>query len=668
MRRLLRLYFALGLCLNISGLSAQNKATDSLISLLAKETSAKLKARLHIKIGKEFISVDTSKAKAHFEKGLAFANEANDDMSRGMYHLYTAYLYCDRGKYQDGLKEFNESSRLFNHFLSEKNIKTSEKDETTGYLLDAELSRGNVFLELYEYDKSVEIFWKVLGLIKNSNVPDKEMAMATTYQSIALAHYHQAQYQTALQYYLQSLPYAEKAGNNNFTAKTNIYISMCYTLINKYDSTAVFLKKAEPVAVTSDDASLKTQFYARSAEWARFTGQWKKAVDFYKYAIENATVTGNTYMQTTFTHSMAKCLLQLNKIDEARQTALNALSLAQSIDKKREILESQKVLADVEAAAGNYKQAFMYIQQYKLGADSLQTTELTEKIQALDKKYQTQLKDEQINLLRKDSEFQKLSIGRKKLFNYLLSTAFLLLLIIAAFIYRSYRHKQKLQQQRIVELETEKQLAATEAVLKGEEQERTRLAKDLHDGLGGMLSGIKYSLNTMKGNMILTPDNAQAFERSIDMLDSSINEMRRVAHNMMPENLVKFGLDTALKDFCNDINQSRALKVHYQSLGLEHTTVDHLTSITIYRIVQELLNNIIKHAFAQNVIVQVSKSDEKISVTVEDDGKGFDTSILDKDKGMGWSNIKNRVEFLKGKLDVKSQAGKGTSILIELNR
>ena len=161
-----------------------------------------------------------------------------------------------------------------------------------------------------------------------------------------------------------------------------------------------------------------------------------------------------------------------------------------------------------------------------------------------------------------------------------------------------------------VNLETEKQLTATEAVLKGEEQERTRLAKDLHDGLGGMLSGIKYSFQTMKRNLIMTPENQQAFERSMDMLDSSIKEMRRVAHNMMPEALVKFGLDTALKDFCNDINQSGALQVNYQSIGMENAVLDQTTAITIYRIVQELINNTMKHAAAKTAIVQVSKTNE----------------------------------------------------------
>ncbi len=171
----------------------------------------------------------------------------------------------------------------------------------------------------------------------------------------------------------------------------------------------------------------------------------------------------------------------------------------------------------------------------------------------------------------------------------------------------------------------------------------------------------------MKGNIIMTPENNQAFERSMDMLDSSIKEMRRVAHNMMPEALVKFGLDTALNDYCNDINQSGALQVSYQSIGLENARIEQTMAITIYRIVQELLNNIMKHAAAKYTIVQVTKTNGQIAVTVEDDGKGFDTTMLKQSNGIGWYNIRNRVDFLKGKLDLRSEQGKGTSVLIELN-
>ena len=145
----------------------------------------------------------------------------------------------------------------------------------------------------------------------------------------------------------------------------------------------------------------------------------------------------------------------------------------------------------------------------------------------------------------------------------------------------------------------------------------------------------------------MTPENTQAFERSMDMLDSSIQEMRRVAHNMMPEALVKFGLDTALKDFCNDINQSGALQVNYQPIDMENAVIEQTTAITIYRIVQELLNNVIKHAAATKVLVQLLAEGDKLVVNVEDDGKGFDPSALSKAEGIGLKNLYSRVEFLK---------------------
>jgi signal transduction histidine kinase len=153
----------------------------------------------------------------------------------------------------------------------------------------------------------------------------------------------------------------------------------------------------------------------------------------------------------------------------------------------------------------------------------------------------------------------------------------------------------------------------------------------------------------------------------MDMLDGSIKEMRRVAHNMMPEALVKFGLDTALKDFCNDINQSGALQVSYQSIDLAGTNIEQTTAITIYRIIQELISNTMKHAAAKKVIVQVTKTHDQLAVTVEDDGKGFDTTLMSLSKGIGWTNIKHRVDFLKGKVDISSQPGKGTSVYIEFN-
>jgi signal transduction histidine kinase len=177
-----------------------------------------------------------------------------------------------------------------------------------------------------------------------------------------------------------------------------------------------------------------------------------------------------------------------------------------------------------------------------------------------------------------------------------------------------------------------------------------------------MLSGVKFQLNSMKGNVILSEENAETFTRSIAQLDNAITEMRRVAHNMMPEALLKFGLNDTLKNYCESVSQNSGLAVTFQSYGLENR-LDQSTEIVLYRIVQELLNNTVKHALATQAQVQLSRIENRITLTVEDNGKGFDVNNL-SGKGIGLSNIQNRVDYLNGKMDIKSD-DKGTSTHIE---
>ncbi|MBC7937916.1 MAG: sensor histidine kinase [Rhizobacter sp.] len=347
------------------------------------------------------------------------------------------------------------------------------------------------------------------------------------------------------------------------------------------------------------------------------------------------------------------------KYPEAEKEMLTGLAIAEKDSVTSSMETLYLALSTLKYCQQDFKAANYYDEKWSALDKSLRNKEISEYALDLETKYQTENKIAKIKL-------QESELKEKSIINYILIGGAAALAVISLLLFINYRHQQNLQQQRISELETEKQLTATEAVLQGEEQERSRLARDLHDGLGGMLSGIKYSFNAMKGNLIMTPENAQAFERSMDMLDSSIKEMRRVAHNMMPEALVKFGLDAALKDFCNDINQSGALQVSYQSIGMGNADIHQTVSITVYRIVQELINNSIKHAAAKTVIVQLAKENDQLNITVEDDGIGFDVSSLYVAKGIGWINIQNRVELLKGKLDVQSQPGAGTSVFIEI--
>jgi signal transduction histidine kinase len=202
-------------------------------------------------------------------------------------------------------------------------------------------------------------------------------------------------------------------------------------------------------------------------------------------------------------------------------------------------------------------------------------------------------------------------------------------------------------------------------MLRGQEEERSRIARDLHDGLGGMLSGVKQTLFGISGNQILPESAAHSFHQVVGELDRSISELRNIARNMMPEALVRFGLTDALADFCDHLQSSGHLAVHFQAFGLEKR-LDQDTEIVVFRIVQELVNNVVKHANASQVIVQVIRDEQRVHLTVEDDGQGFDPAKLQVAPGIGWLNIQSRVNYLGGNLELQSGLGKkGTTVNIE---
>lgn len=166
----------------------------------------------------------------------------------------------------------------------------------------------------------------------------------------------------------------------------------------------------------------------------------------------------------------------------------------------------------------------------------------------------------------------------------------------------------------------------------------------------------------MKGNMFIPEESARSFEKVLGQLDQSITELRRVSHNMMPEALIKYGLKEALENYCENVDASSNVRVQLQTYGMEQR-MEQSTEIVIYRIIQELLNNVIRHAAANSVLIQLVREGDRFNLTVEDDGKGFDTSVVAR--GSGFANVKARIDYLNGTMDVRSTPGEGTSVHVE---
>ncbi len=634
-----------------SGTKAQLAKKDSLLRLLTTATEDTTRVILYNTIGDLYEYSITDSAKLYFRKAMDLATKQNytQGILKSGRNIIGACLIAN---------QFDSAL-----FYSKINLEEAQKSKDSLAIGIALFNLGTSYRFLSDLESAVK--YNLEGARILEAIGQKNIA-AQMNDGLQVLYMTMGQYDKAIRYGEKSVQQARELKNDEFLSISLNNLALSYMEIDSLTDKA---KKVLEESILASEAV--ENFSAMSAAYNNLSGiainqeKYELAAEYARKALKFNEQLNSDETKAISLRSLSIYYLHKKDFAAAKFYADSSLRLTERTNSLAEKGQNLRVQTIIAYASGDLIGGGRYFRLSEKIFSKIFNESLLEKEAGMRIRFETEKKELQITQLETEKKVQQLTISKKNTLNYILIGGAFAMAIIFLLAYRGYQQKQRLQLQRISELETEKKLAATEAVLKGEEQERTRLAKDLHDGLGGMLSGIKYSLNTMKGNLIMTPDNAQAFERSMDMLDSSIKEMRRVAHNMMPEALVKFGLDTALKDFCNDINQSGALKVNYQSFGLSGAEPDQTVSITIYRIIQELINNTIKHAAATSAIVQLTKNDDQLSVTVEDNGKGFDTAILTSARGIGWSNVQNRVEFLKGKLDVSSSPSKGTSVHIE---
>jgi len=625
---------------------------DSLLKLLPQAKEDTTAVQLYINIGQQFESNEPDIAKLYYQKA--------GNLSRRINYQRGVIKYINNYTYVLNMQGLYDSSLLLN--LQAVAISREIKDSAN--LAKTLFNTGTSYRMIGKYENAVQYYEEGKRIFQKFG---DESTEAQGYDILQLLYFDLHQFAKGIESGEKSVYLLRKLNNLHQLGGALNNLGLNYMSSNQVAKGEALFKEALEVSKNIGDQNLEQTLYLNLGDVCMQKGDFEGMKPYMDKALSLAKDLELRESELIATKGLSYYYQSKKNYAVSEQYGREALAMSYRFNLK---IQRQKVLSHLSNLAysmQNMKLGEYYATQTTLLGDSILNETIQKNTLELEKKYETEKKENLIKTLEVDKRVQELSLQRRGIFNYMLITGILVLTIISFLFYRAFKQKQELQQRRISELETEKQLAATEAVLKGEEQERSRLAKDLHDGLGGMLSGIKYSFNTMKRNLIMTPENHQAFERSMDMLDSSIKEMRRVAHNMMPETLVRFGLNTALRDYCTDINQSGALQISYQSIGLEKETFDQTTAITIYRIVQELITNTMKHAAAKTAIVQLTKTNGQLSVTIEDDGKGFDTNILKQSKGIGWTNIQHRIEFLKGTLDVNSESGKGTSVHIELS-
>ncbi|HLF63168.1 MAG TPA: sensor histidine kinase [Saprospiraceae bacterium] len=323
-------------------------------------------------------------------------------------------------------------------------------------------------------------------------------------------------------------------------------------------------------------------------------------------------------------------------------------------------------LIDAYSGIGDHQEALYWFRRKIASEDSIAQSANNALINELQIKYETARKEQTI--LTQELALERSMRQRRMTLISLLLVAGLAISIFLAQSRRLHfqrtiaQQESELHRQRIQELQHQNKLLSLTAMIAGQEEERKRLANDIHDGLGGTLAMVKIQFERL-GELLNDPVAIAEYQRTRVVLEETGNEVRRIAHNMMPHTLMKMGLIPALEDLANNIQFVNGLRVSLKCIDITGQLSEE-KEVVLYRITQELCNNVIKHAEASKLLIQLSQYNGTFSLVVEDNGKGF---IRDDNKqpGMGITSISSRVDYLNGNLDIASQPGKGTSVTIE---
>ncbi len=390
-------------------------------------------------------------------------------------------------------------------------------------------------------------------------------------------------------------------------------------------------------------------------------GQYSKALEFLERAQafhEDGNISLNSKHHTLTL--LAKSWSELGKSEEAELLLQDLLRTGEGADPLTTAY-IHGTLAYVYEAAGKPYKALRHKDSQMIINRHLSTQEHNRLKNQYEIRYRTAQKNKELAEKELLIVRQHRNIESKNLWIGVIASGAAVLVLLFTGLYRNYRHKQTMQENRIRILQQAHEVDHLKAMMKGEEKERVRLARELHDGIGGMLTAMKMSLGKARSRFPQL-STVPAVGDVMKMLEDTTAEVRKTAHNLMPDVLIKHGLEDALLIYCARISAGGVLQVDVH-VHLETEQLDKGVELFLYRIAQELIQNVVKHAHADQAILQIMQKEGRISIVVEDNGTGFDPD--EESEGVGLQNLRYRVQALEGLLSVMSAKGRSTTIYIE---
>ncbi len=402
-------------------------------------------------------------------------------------------------------------------------------------------------------------------------------------------------------------------------------IAHTYMMLNKKDSVLNYYKRAEIRFKKNNSTSKLAYLYNNIGNFYKKEGEYTKALQYFK-------------------------------------TAYNIPLQQEEASTKNFILKN---IADTYYFNKDFENAALSYELFAKIADSLDRDSYAQNIEYLNTKYQTAEKEKQLLISNQEKKQNKnIAIG--------LAGSLVAVSIIAFLVYKNTRRKQfiaeqekEIEKQKTEKILKEQELTTIDAMIAGQEKERQRLASDLHDSVGATLAAAKMQFDHLTQNRAKAAQLDEVFTKTGKLLEDAYTEVRSMAHIKNSGVIAKNGLLPAVEKLAKNASGVNNLSIDVQHFGLENR-IENSLEISIFRIIQELVTNIIKHSKANEANISITQHEDSINIIVEDNGVGFNSKNINFNEGMGLSSIEKRIEHLEGTLEVDATKGKGTTILIDI--
>lgn len=574
------------------------------------------------------------------------------------------------------------------------------------------LALSSYLIAQVDIDKSSAL----LLLLKEAREKNDHKKLAETYLALAeLESKENFNQEKSFEYYANSLIYFKLLKDTVQINAIDLKIANGYLASGSYsDAEKIFLRLLDYYKSHTDTANVLTT-YLQLSDLSKKRGNTDEQYNYLKTALSLNLLYNDVKIDIRLLLDKAQILANFNELDSAIIVSYEAFKksketneriyagkslfyigkynrlkanyqraikyLNQALDYSINIpFDTERLLLYDELSTSyervnDHQNAYAFLQKYTALNDSILNKERFESINDIQRKYQTTEKNKDIQNLEKEKEFVEAKNTQQRIALYLLAAGFTLLLILIYYIIRFYsqkiktehiinEQKEEINDRKIKELQDNLKISSMQSMIEGQEIERERVAQDLHDSLGGLLATVKLAFDGVKVK-VKSLDKSREYNHAHKLLDHAVAEVRSISQNMQPGALKELGLVAAIKDLINRFDEEQYPEIDFQHYEVPNNLKPSV-SLSIYRVIQELLHNSIKHAEASEILIQINKEDDLLVIQYEDDGKGFDPDKL-KRKGMGLDNINSRINYLKGKIELDTKPNQGTSYLISVD-